>query len=720
MKQKISFNPRIYIEGLRQLRVTGLISVIVMFAITVFRITAELPVSQYGSYEYRENIAYTGVEWMSWLLISFIIITPILVMQMFQFMNKRNSSDFYHSLPHTRSTIYLSLITAALTWIVLSILATVIPSLLSALIFPKYISFVYDTFFLYTAYCIASSILVAGAIMIAKGLSGTILNSVILTGVILFLPRLIMSLLIGAIETNPIFDGTIGNAFTDNDMNPVTGLVFSLFGIDYTSEAELLISVPAIVYGFILGLIYLSIGMFLFIVRKSETASQSATSSKMQAVFRILITSAICIPGVITIFHECTLYRDQDMYWYGMVIFYIVVVFVYFLYELITTKKLKNLVKAIPGLGIVAVFNIAMYFGISVSYNSAMDFRPATDEINSVKVIPEAYSEHDYLTYYDYVLNEIGGVVITNPEIIEDVSVTLNQNLSDTEKGLNVFYDKIYSSNSNLSDSVMVEIETNGDSEKRNIFMTEDTYTNVSTAIAGSKDFQKAWMTPPDNKKFEYVFVYSDGYGRAGFEDAESAELYKMYRNEIKDVDFQKFFDSYITNAMSNMRFEVCYLMDGKTYYVTVPVYEDVTPDTYARYMELYEQKQLEELKEAEEYLTLLENSGADFYGDGWVDVYPNSYSDQYDYEAAEKLYYNAGFSFENSTDIIREIMALRTGDSVEPEKEQMIIDFGFNVYDVSDDTIDCSGFYIALPADMDVIEKLQELENEYRDQLYY
>lgn len=723
MKQKISFNPRIYLEGLRQLRVTGLISVIIMFAITVFRITAELPISYYSGYEYTGSRTYTGVDWMPWLIISFVIITPLLTLQMFQFMNKRNASDFYHSLPHTRSTIYLSLLTAVLTWILLSILATIIPSLFSALVFSKYISFVYDTFFLYMAFCIASSVLVAGAIMIAKGLSGTILNSIILTGVVLFLPRLIMGLLIGAIELNPILDGTIGNSFTSSDINPVTGIVFSMFGIEYTSEAELLISVPAIVYGFILGLIYLSIGMFLFIIRKSETASQSATSRRMQAVFRILITTAICIPAVTNIFHSFTFYGDQDMYWYGMVIYYVVVVFVYFLYELLTTKKLRNLVKAIPGLGLVAVFNIAMYFGISACYNSAIDFRPAADEINSVKVLPEAYGENDYLTYYDYVLNEVNGVVITSPEVIEDVSVTLNQNLSDIEKSLNVFYDKLYNANSNLYDGMMVEIETNGGSVKRNIYMTEEAYTNVSAAISNSKDFQKAWMTPPDEKRFEFVNTYSDGYGNSYIGETDAIDLYEMYRKELKNADFQKFFDSYIENAMSDMRFEVCYLMDGKTYYVTVPVYEDVTPDTYARYMELYEAKQLEELKNAEEYLTLLENSGADFYGDVWVDVCPNEYSaystDGVIYETTSKLYFNQGFSFENSTDIIRELLAMRSGDLILASESAAVMNISFNVYDVTDDNIDSLGFYLALPADENVIEKLEELEEKYYSQLY-
>ncbi len=714
MKQKIGFNLGIYLEGLRQLRVTGFISVICMLGITIIRIIGELPMSQYDGYEYSGAHNYTGVDWMEWLILTFVAITPLLMLQMFQFMNKRNASDFYHSLPHTRSTVFLSMLASVMTWVVISILATVIPSLIGAAIFSKYFSLIYDTFFLFVLCCLAASVLVAGAIAIAKGLSGTILNSIILTAIILFLPRLLIRLLISAIEMNPVFDGTISNAFTSSSLNPVTGIVFSLLGIDYDiSVDKMLISVPSIIYGFVLGLVYLVIGLILFVIRKSETASQSATSKKMQAVYRILIATAMCVPAVTTIFDSFTLHKDQDMYWYGMVIYYLIVIFVYFLYELLTTKRLRNLVKAIPGLGLVAVFNVVMYFGISAYYNSAMEFRPAPDEINSVKVMPSSYGDYDSLQYYDYVLREVDGIVLTNPAVIEGVSETLDNNLNAIDKSLGSFYNTLNSSN-NPIDTVTFEIDTNGKTEKRNLYMNEKTMLDVNSAICSSRDFKNVWLNPPDISDMDYIHVYSDEYGSGYINEGATEELYAMFRNEVKNADFQKWFNHYVMSDPTSMNFEVQYLSDGKTFYVYIPVYKDIAPDTYAKYMEIYEETQIQNLRDAEEYLDLLDNSGADFHGDIYVDMFPvdTSY-----YESVTNVSHGWEIS---STDFIRELLALRTGDLILSEKDEYVLEISFNVYDIADKNVESLGFYITVPANGDALDKIKELFAEYEGYQYY
>ena len=69
MKQKIGFNLGIYLEGLRQLRVTGFISVICMLGITIIRIIGKLPMSQYDGYEYSGAHNYTGVDCMAYTYI---------------------------------------------------------------------------------------------------------------------------------------------------------------------------------------------------------------------------------------------------------------------------------------------------------------------------------------------------------------------------------------------------------------------------------------------------------------------------------------------------------------------------------------------------------------------------------------------------------------------------------------------------------------------------
>ena len=90
----------------------------------------------------------------------------------------------------------------------------------------------------------------------------------------------------------------------------------------------------------------------MFHRRRSEAAGQSAPSRLLQHIYRIVVTMVICIFIVCAMFSEMTagILRDE---WFVFLVFYLVAALVYFAYELITTKKWKNLLTALPGLGIV-------------------------------------------------------------------------------------------------------------------------------------------------------------------------------------------------------------------------------------------------------------------------------------------------------------------------------------------------------------------------------
>ncbi len=689
MKNKLSFNTNIFIETMRQLRVTGIIGVIIMAGIAIIRISST--VLYYNDSDDVRQTTFTGLNWMPWLVISFMLITPILMFQAFNFMNKRNSSDLYHSLPHTRGTIYISMSAAVMAWVLISILATVIPSLLSALFFSKYIAFVYDTFFLFILNSIAACFIVGGAILIAKSFSGTLLNGIILSGIIIFIPRLVMTLIVSSVEANIIFEGHIRNIFTSNELNPVISMVFTLMGIDPSINVDAAFtSVPAIIYGFVLGIIYFVLGGLAFCHRNSETASQSAPNKKFQAAYRIIIALVISSFIVSVLFNEFYVFNEHfDAF--PFIISYVGVAFVYFLYELITTKKLKNLIKAIPGLGIVAVLNIAMFFGLAGVYKNAMNFRPAPDEINSVTLIPEVHSMHDYITYYYYVLNKIDGLEITDKEIIKEVSTTLDKNLSISEDGA----DKLYSYSSE-SYNIGFEINTNGKSKSRNIFLKEEQYDNLNKVICNSKTFKEAWMNPPALKDINDVCVYNQNTGMYLTDEINMDELYTLFANEIKKSDFEKCFTAYTEND-SSMCFEFNYIIDGKSYYITMPIIKEITPETAAKCYEITKKNRLERLNAFNEYLDKLEKSGTEFEGD--IYLYSN--------ETSKSL------SFSNSLDLVYEIMNLRSDDYFDDgNPDQLYMDVNFYFYNVSDPELDGNGYNFTFPIDEEALGKILSIQS--------
>ncbi len=728
MKQKIGFNTGLYIEGLRQLKVTGLISVIVMLGISIIRIVGEFPIN--NDYEISSASSYTGIDWMPWLLLSFVFITPMLTLQMFNFMNKRNSSDFYHSLPHTRSTVYISFLSAVLTWVLISIAATIIPSLIGALIFSNVYTLVLDTCFVFMLFCISASVLVMGAITIAKGLSGTLLNNIILTGILLFLPRFLIALILDSLNYHPVLSGTVSGGFFSDSLNPVTAIIFSLMGFaTEVSVTEIVVSAAPIIYGFVLGIIYIIIGLAFFVVRKSETASQSATSRTMQAFFRILIATALLVPLVTTIFDTKYYYSDNDTYRFGLCVWVVAVIFIYFLYELITTKKLKNLVKAIPGLGIVAILNIAIYFGIVAAYNSEISFRPAADEINSVTILPKEIDDWETLDYYNYTLRSIDGVTLTNPAIIEDVSEILGKNLDLADNNLSNFYHTIYNSGTESVHEIPITISTNGKEKTRNLYVSEAVYNDINAALCATKDFKDAWTNPLALSKITGIESYFYGYNTEYYDAEESKELYNIFLDEVKSADFTTWFQSFIKES-SGMEFNIWTVIDGKSQSISIPVYESVAPQTIAKAKERYNKNTLEKINNAMEYLDLLDTCDS-IYGE--IDVNIESFSSIMEYSNLNMLgftvteedittdkdiSFDGGWSFE-STDIVREFINARSGDTFDANRDVAVLNISFNIYETQPD-IDSLGYYLSFPASEETIEKLKSIAEEYKDKKMY
>lgn len=705
MKNKLSFNANIFIETMRQLRVVGIISAIIMAGITIMRTISIFT-------ESGEDVSYTfvGMDCAPWLIVSFILITPILMFQAFHFMDKRNSSDFYHSLPHTRGTIFISVNLAVMAWVIISILAVVIPSMLSALFFSKYITLEYSTFLTFILNNVASCILVCSAISIAKSLSGTILNGIILSGIIIFLPRFMITMFVSTLEANPLFSGFIGNRFTESGLNPVTSIIFSIMGIDYTVDInDVFTGVSTIIYAVVLGIIYFVIGGFAFCRRNSETASQSAPNKYLQAAYRIIIALVLSSFIIFELFTIICLNKDyyEDYFVFNVIVSYLVVIFIYLLYELITTKKLKNLVRALPGLGIVAVLNIAMYFGLSGAYKYYMSFRPAPDEINSVTMISGSIdtNSHDYyynnnwITYNDYVLHEIGGLKISDKKVIEDVSNALENNVSMAESGIDRLKSFTYQEGSRM---VSFEINTNGKSKGRNVVLNSEQYDNLSKIISSNEEFKDAWMTLPSLKDISDINLY-DSTGN-GYYDAK--ELYSEFANEIKKADFETWFNEYQNGYGTH--FEISYVIDGRMYHTNIPIVKSVAPDTAKKCYEIFKEKQEASIKSLNNYLSDLEKSNATFNGDIYL------YSEESNGEV-----FSQSYSFENSLDIVHDILNMRSGDFFDYDSynngEQSYIEVDIHFYDVSDPELDGEGWSYKFPIDKQTINKLKNIDSENR-----
>ena len=113
MNNKKVFSFHMFLQTLKQTRLAGFILMAVITLISVVPIISSL--SYIKEYKQVNNVG--GISGNYFLVLVFIIVVPVISLIVWSFLNKRSSSDFYHSIPYTRLCIYLSKTAAILTWI---------------------------------------------------------------------------------------------------------------------------------------------------------------------------------------------------------------------------------------------------------------------------------------------------------------------------------------------------------------------------------------------------------------------------------------------------------------------------------------------------------------------------------------------------------------------------------------------------------------------------
>ena len=343
MKKHTVFSFGLYREGLRRLRIPGIIFLVILTLEAIF-----IPLTHIVSMISDEGIDQGALYTVSisatrahpLLCLSFAIMAPILTWTLFSWMNHRNSSDLYHALPYKRSTVYISLFSSLITWIAILVFLTSGVSRIMLAIFGKYFELSGCGYLQYMLGCFAASVLASGAVSIGITLTGTILNNIVVSALIIYLPRFVIQLVILAVSSRlSIIPDRYLPSILDSGTNIAASPLTLLISPSYRSGTSVFDTVSC-VYTASIAILYAVLGGILFCRRQSESAEKSAPSTFLQSVYRIAVTMVICVPVCCMVFIENSSY-DYDLLIY--VIFYTAALITYFSYELITTKKWRNL-----------------------------------------------------------------------------------------------------------------------------------------------------------------------------------------------------------------------------------------------------------------------------------------------------------------------------------------------------------------------------------------
>ena len=541
------FSKTLYREGLRQTRALGFVflgivlgSLLMMFVMQVGAALTTPPASRTASI----IDLYEGVPM---LLLSFVW-APIMILVLFHFIDKRNQCDFYHALPHTRPQLAFSFLAAILTWTLGGMLVAFGLYAILYSIVPNSIVMINWAGSLHSlASFIAMLILVTGGAFLATSLTGTVSSGILGTGLILLMPRVLIGIVTSqAVNAMPILM-VDDLPFPLGSYNLVANFFSKFFE---TFHAP----IGAILYTFLLGVLYLVLGLWAFTRRKSEKAGSAAISNGAQTVFRVLAASPILLGAAIMLIEVFRSDLSQNNEYRSALIFgaissavtlLCISLGVFVLYELFTTRSGRRLLKILPTYGFVVLIAAAGALVICTGKSVIAASVPKADEIESVALLPT--KQYDGLfadlfgyqpSYFDAVTKD---VYDSDPAVAETVANALKQNVKAyNEDGyLNV------TDSTNMT-RVAIRLK-NGGEQVRTVSLSNDQLNLLKQSRLTLASYIDAVTNLPDETRTPVIVRSENGT----ITEAQARQVYAQLRQELAEMD--KYVRSGFINATSYM-----------------------------------------------------------------------------------------------------------------------------------------------------------------------
>lgn len=527
------FDTVLFKESLRQLRLPG----IVLFVISMFGcliVPVLYALSRGTSSASAGSTAFTvsAALLAPFAAVMLYLIPLVLVLSLFRPFHTRSGADFYHSLASTRTSLYISMGAAALAWYYAIAAASVLGAAalyaaLGASFAPAYLPYVLFT-------CLAGGTLVSAVALLAVSMTGTILNTLVLAGLVAFLPRLVTTLFTAAITRSLSFVGfdalgAVGRYSLNIPAGFLLSAVASFIGNTSGNTADTpFLSGAAIAYTYVLAGIYLVLGWLAFRTRRSETAGANAPNRLLQHIYRCVIALPV---GLLIPF---VLVSERAS---GSGIFCIVLgivdVFIYFLYELITTKKLKNLLTAAPVLPVVAAVCVVFGMGLRGVQSNLLSLSFTADDIASVQLAADgggsSSSSNTTPTYNDLLTKTIRYTESDiRTQVADDYAAAvkkLTYNLSDAGKNQSTSYSPTYSAVIHLKNGRTVTrylgMRSEGVSD-----MSDDPFSALQETMLKNALYSERAVALPEQADIQSV------YSNLGKSRAAAERIWEVYKGE--------------------------------------------------------------------------------------------------------------------------------------------------------------------------------------------
>ncbi len=551
MNKNQFFDMKLYKEGIRQLRIPGIVSGVILILSGVL-VPLMYLIDIYSRYqpnigsetEVFETVELSLLAVNGMLWICPYILAALMTIMLFRFLNQRNSSDFYHSLPQTRICVAVSFLAAVFTWVLGLLLGIGLLSCLFAEALP-FITVDWADVFYSMLRLATGSILAVGGTFLAVTMTGTIFTNFAVAVMILCVPTLLSLVMEFNIVEKLYFVQSVEEMmlYQHNNLVNIVGEIFwgrtsgnSIFSAVYTT---------------LLGLVYSVLGVFVYQRRSSESAGQSACSRWLKAVFRVVPAFVLSLISISMIYQD-TIYSASELFL--VIVIYIVAVMVYFLYELFSTGKWKNALISLKGLWLLAVLNLAVLLVLNGVTLYAKNCIPKGEEIVSVRLLEDGYD------YYESQLSELE---LEDKDIREFVSEALEDTVKKGEDGAYWDYEA----------RKTVAIQTKWGTLYRYLYITYEQQQELIRMLEATDGYRNIYMTIPNLKEWKM-------YGSQTWKDEGSIErIYHTLEEEIQEMGFQEWYN-YVNNNSQDSWIYLDFDRENGNGYFSLPITIDL-PETY-------------------------------------------------------------------------------------------------------------------------------------------
>lgn len=584
MKKIIS--KKLYIDGLLRLKFFGIAALASVCLLGGFFALAEV----YDCYISASYIVATHKMFFSPLAV-IMVLSPMAIMLQFSFLNNRNSSDFFHSLPYKRLTVSISYYASALTWIAVIIVAPLI--IMTAIYFlSPHVSFSLDVPTVCLIACLVSAFVLMSIMLIVVSVTGTVPSTVFAFLVMTLSVRTLAVLFKYFVSSyiDIIMIDTVSSSFFDPDfVIPLqffqsakpTSIVddgFKSYYFEYLS-IDSFGTTASILYALVLGAVCFFIGIFVFTRRASENAEKATSHPIVQHCLRCLVSLPSAIIAAMALYLKAT-----TSYLLIFALSLTISVAVYFLYEIITARGNKKLIKTIPFFGVVILGALSFATAFKITENAVYSFNPQVEEIKCIyfSLNIESDSGNSYVNLL------ASKVELSDSNSIEIACETLNDYLSNIDASNSPRQPNYMSSSYVYSPDVtwrkVTFVTQKGKAVYRRLPFTVENAEALTNTIISSDGYAEIQFSIPDNDEISNITLTDKMELFDDLTNADTNAIWQSFAEEYKALSSDEknaYETSFESQRIDKVSLIVSGSVDGNYFHVSYPITLEYTPKTF-------------------------------------------------------------------------------------------------------------------------------------------